>query len=254
MGRADRRQHRRVRYADGGGNGCGIPRDRPLDSLCRSARGRAVRRLGRCARRDGLFDDEPRIRAHREIRRLVRWQRPVRRPALAPGYDDSFGLAAVKAGVVLSGRISVEEADGGRELDQDTYLLDLANGDKSFQGINKRASRVPLYFPSSTAYDGWLYTMGFSVYENGGRVIRATPMETLPQPGDLPEPGPGPTPGPGPAAAPEPVVGKGDATSLARTGDPLGAFVPAITLAAGVMLASIGVATAARRKAKKNRL
>lgn len=31
-------------------------------------------------------------------------------PALAPGYDDSFGLAAVKAGVVLSGRISVEEA------------------------------------------------------------------------------------------------------------------------------------------------
>ena len=175
-------------------------------------------------------------------------------PALAPGYDDSFGLAAVKAGVVLSGRISVEEADGGRELDQDTYLLDLANGDKSFQGIDKRASRVPLYFPSSTAYDGWLYTMGFSVYENGGRVIRATPMETLPQPGDLPEPGPGPTPGPGPAAAPEPVVGKGDATSLARTGDPLGAFVPAITLAAGVMLASIGVATAARRKAKKNRL
>ena len=92
-------------------------------------------------------------------------------PALAPGYDDSFGLAAVKAGVVLSGRISVEEADGGRELDQDTYLLDLANGDKSFQGIDKRASRVPLYFPSSTAYDGWLYTMGFSVYENGGRVI-----------------------------------------------------------------------------------
>ncbi|MDU1880747.1 MAG: kelch repeat-containing protein, partial [Eggerthella sp.] len=67
----------------GGGNGCGIPRDRPLDSLCRSARGRAVRRLGRCARRDGLFDDEPRIRAHREIRRLVRWQRPVRRPACA---------------------------------------------------------------------------------------------------------------------------------------------------------------------------
>ena len=31
----------------------------------------------------GLFDDEPRIRAHREIRRLVRWQRPVRRPACA---------------------------------------------------------------------------------------------------------------------------------------------------------------------------
>ena len=84
-------------------------------------------------------------------------------PALAPGYDDSFGLAAVKAGVVLSGRISVEEADGGRELDQDTYLLDLANGDKSFQGIDKRASRVPLYFPSSTEYDGWMSTMGFSV-------------------------------------------------------------------------------------------
>ena len=174
-------------------------------------------------------------------------------PALAPGYDDSFGLAAVKAGVVLSGRISVEEADGGRELDQDTYLLDLANGDKSFQGIDKRASRVPLYFPSSTAYDGWLYTMGFSVYENGGRVIRATPMETLPQPGDYLnlDRSYART---WPCSCAEPVVGKGDATSLARTGDPLGAFVPAITLAAGVMLASIGVATAARRKAKKNRL
>ena len=60
-------------------------------------------------------------------------------PALAPGYDDSFGLAAVKAGVVLSGRISVEEADGGRELDQDTYLLDLANGDK----VSKASTSAP---------------------------------------------------------------------------------------------------------------
>ncbi|MFR4802752.1 MAG: hypothetical protein ACLT98_05180 [Eggerthellaceae bacterium] len=48
-------------------------------------------------------------------------------PALAPA-DDSFGGSGKPSGAVS--RISVVPADGGRELDQDTYLLDLANGDK----------------------------------------------------------------------------------------------------------------------------
>lgn len=173
-------------------------------------------------------------------------------PTLASGYALNYALAAVKNGLILSGYGGVAEeekaATGGAAslLDEDTYLLDLANGSQRFQGIGQRASRAALYYPTATAYEGWLYVMGFSSYEDGGWVLRATAIETLPQPGDLPSPEPVLTPNPAPA----PTGGKGEASALARTGDALGAAELAWAVAA---LALAGVALAAWRKSQQRR-
>lgn len=115
-----------------------------------------------------------------------------------PSFDETrsndYGIAVVERGVMVSGVIA--QSDGVNLDDQDTYLLELDSGEQSlgrssstqeqgFVGFDKRASYAQLLYPSSTAYDGKLYTYGFSAYEPGAYVLRATAVETLPQPGDL---------------------------------------------------------------------
>ncbi|WP_080798331.1 S8 family serine peptidase [Arabiibacter massiliensis] len=176
-------------------------------------------------------------------------------PALAPGYAFSPSLASAKKGFVLTGITGMADAKrADAVLDEDTFLLDLEGGGTSFQGLGTRASAAPLYNPRATAYDGWLYVAGSSNQEEGGFVLRATPMETLPQAGDVPEPGPepepepGPEPGPDPQPEPEPettpAADGGSPAALVRTGDPL---APAAVLLA-CALAAGALAMAAHRK------
>lgn len=181
-------------------------------------------------------------------------------PELAPGYAKLFSVAAVKDGVVVAGLSSLAAsmpaaqagdaaaADAGVSdgalADEDTYLLDVADGSTAFQGFGKRASRALLYYPTSVAYDGWLYTMGFSEYEKDGRVMRATAVETLPTAGDV---APAPTPVPEPTPEPAPDGG----SALVKTGDALGAGIAA--LAGIAVAAAVGAGAAMRRKARESR-
>ncbi len=142
-------------------------------------------------------------------------------PPFAPNYSQQFTAAATKDGLILVGFAGTD--------DEDTYLLDLAHNSTAFQGLGKRMSRAPLYYPVAAAYNGWLYTLGFSSYEPDGRVMRATPVETLLQPGDV-------TPGPD----------KDDASTVARTGDTLG--VAAATLVSTAIGALACAAVALQRK------
>ena len=152
-------------------------------------------------------------------------------PPLDPQHAPQFAVAAAKDGPVITGF-------GGMN-GQDTYLLDVAHGATAFQGLGKRISRAPLYFPSATAYDGWLYTLGLSGYEQDGRVLRATAMETLPQAGDG---------APGPASPDE-----GDASTLAHTGDARGAVATALACTAAATAASAFVAARRRKRTATDR-
>ena len=146
-------------------------------------------------------------------------------PEHAPDRAPHFDTAAVKDGIVLVGFV------GTTGEDEDTYLLDIAHGATAFTGFGKRVSRAPLYYTLTTAYDGWLYTLGLSSYEPGGKVLRATRVETMPSAGDV-------TPGPGPD--------KHEPSTVARTGDTLG--VATATLACAAIGALACAAVALRRK------
>jgi hypothetical protein len=90
-----------------------------------------------------------------------------------------YGLAATADGPVISG-LQVQDASGA-VLDADTFILKGA----SFADFGKRAWRAPLFSATSTAYDGWLYTMGSTSYDAAGVILRATAISTPSQPGDI---------------------------------------------------------------------
>ena len=148
-------------------------------------------------------------------------------PDPSPDRPQQPDMTSVKDGIILAGFV------GTTDEDEDTYLLDIAHGGTEFKGIGKRASRSPLYNLSATAYDGWLYLLGFSSYEPDNQILRATAMETLPQAGDV-------VPKPKPSD-------KGEASAVARTGDARGGIATAV-LVCTIAAATAGMAVATRRK------
>lgn len=161
-------------------------------------------------------------------------------PELAEGYPPTYAMAAAKGGVVLTG---LNVAD-----DEDTFLLDPSSRALALKGLGKRASLAPLFYPSATAYDGQLYVAAISTFEPDTLVLRATPMETLPQAGDLPKPSPEPEPAPEPSAPQQQPADSGTKPKpLARTGDPLAPPIALLALTAAGALAATLIARRTRR-------
>lgn len=106
-------------------------------------------------------------------------------PDADPARANHRSLAATRDGLMLTGFSAVGQ--GGALLDQDTYVLDVSQIDQGarFEDYGKRASREALFYPASTAYDGRYYVVGASYYEDGGYALRAEPVNTREQPGDL---------------------------------------------------------------------
>lgn len=160
-------------------------------------------------------------------------------PELAAGYPPTYAMTAAKGGLVLTG-LNVA-------VDEDTFLLDPGSRALALEGLGKRVSLAPLFYPSATAYEGQLYVATVSTFEPDTLILRATPMETLPQAGDLPKPEPEPS-----APQQQPADGGAEPKPLASTGDPL---APAITLlalgAAGAL--AIGAEAARRSKPRRSR-
>lgn len=149
----------------------------------------------------------------------------------------AWAPAATADGFMLVG----PRSDSGKT---DTYTLaNEAGAVPTEYGLN--ASHEALFNPSALAYDGMLYVLA-ATSGGSGRVFAATPVETVPQPGDYvapdpdPDPDPGPTtpqPGDGEDPESEPTTPEEEKTlkNLANTGDPL--TVPLALLGAVACLA-----------------
>lgn len=179
--------------------------------------------LERVTKRDGLFASE-----------LVGIEGESLLPELAAGYPPTYAITAVKNGVVLTGLNVVD--------DEDTFLLDPNRRALTLEGLGKRVSLAPLFYPSATAYDGQLYVAGCSTFEPSNLLLRATPMETLPLAGDLSKPSPAPMPDdpqqqPTDNPAPDPDA-EHQPKPLANTGDPLAPSIALLVLAAGALVAT----------------
>lgn len=160
-------------------------------------------------------------------------------PELAEGYPPTYAMTAATGGVVLTGLNVVD--------DEDTFLLDPNSRALALEGLGKRVSLAPLFYPSATAYEGRLYVAAVSTFEPNTLVLRATPMETLPQAGDLPKPEPDPS-----APQQQPADDGAEPKPLARTGDPLAPPVALLALGAAGAFA-IGAGAARRSKARRSR-
>lgn len=184
-----------------------------------------------------------------------------------PGLDVTYPAGWLEGEAVDTSQVAVEAGKAawapaaaaggfmlvgprGKSGTSDTYLLsNEAGATPQEYGLN--ASHLPLLNPTATAYEGKLYVLA-ATSSGSGRVFAATPVETVPQPGDYvasdpdPEPDPEPeptTPQPGDGEDPEsePTAPKEEETlkNLADTGDPLTAplmLLGAIACLAGAAL------------------
>ncbi len=154
----------------------------------------------------------------------------------------AWAPAATADGFMLVG----PRSDSGKT---DTYTLANETGAAPAEyGLN--ASHAALLNPSALAYDGMLYVLA-AMSAEPYRVFVATPVETVPQPGDCvasdPDPGPTtPQPGHGEDPEPEPTTPEEEETlkNLANTGDALTAPIALL----GVVACLTGAALLAQKQ------
>ncbi|MEG0477223.1 MAG: S8 family serine peptidase [Raoultibacter sp.] len=169
------------------------------------------------------------------------------KPATGLGYRSDYGLTSAKVGPVIAGVKALATTGGakanaaGSLANEDSYVLDVAQAGSAFKGLGKRVSYSPLEQPSALAYEGRLYVMGGAMYEPDLLVMRSTPLETLPQPGDLVAPVNPVNPDPGKPSG-----------KLVATGDRGGLLLALGMVGACVALIAAGVASRRLKKFSEN--
>ncbi|MCH4184711.1 MAG: S8 family serine peptidase [Eggerthellaceae bacterium] len=91
----------------------------------------------------------------------------------------NYGMAATDDGLMISGALAWSDDSYTSLMDADTFILPGAatSTDASFVNFGKRAYRAPLYYATSATTDTWFYTMGSTVYNENGVILRATKIK-----------------------------------------------------------------------------
>ncbi len=99
----------------------------------------------------------------------------------------SYGVAAIKEGVVMTARRSADHYNENGtpigHIQDDTFVL--KNGSSKFESLGKRVCTTNVAYGRAIAYRGKLYVIGHNFEDSAEPIMRATAVETLETPGDV---------------------------------------------------------------------